>query len=84
MPLLFVKIFGRLKEGEGEYRTAFSRPSRGGRVTYRNLEEVENEVTPRWLCAVRCIAVLLKVCLRVRSQYVYGQTDEESFLFLVC
>jgi hypothetical protein len=22
---------------------------------------------------------LLKVCLRVRSLYVYGQTDEESF-----
>lgn len=36
----------------------------------------------RWLCAVRCIAILLKVFLRVRSQYVYGQTDEESFLGL--
>ena len=27
---------------------------------------------------------LLKACLRVRSQYVYGQTDEKVFLVLVC
>lgn len=25
----------------------------------------------------------LKVCLRVRSLYVYGQTDEESFLVVL-
>jgi hypothetical protein len=47
LPLLFVKNFGRLKEGEGGYRTAFSRPSRGGRVSYRNLEEEVGMKLPR-------------------------------------